>query len=64
MYRIAELLRDRRVGIVITEVGVVGLVAVGAPVALVLAGVGVEDDDAAIAVAVGHVHFIGLRIDE
>src|SRR2546426_8862896 len=41
---------------------VLRLVAVGAPVALVGAGVGVEHDDAAVAVAVGNKHLVGLVI--
>ena len=51
------------VGIVAAERRIVGLVAVGAPVALVLAGLGIEDDDAVVAVAIGHVQFVGLRVD-
>ena len=39
VHRVAELLGGRRVGVVVAEVRVVGLVAVGAPVALDLAGV-------------------------
>ena len=39
-------------------------VAEGAPHALERAGVGVEHDDPAIAVAVGHEQLVGLRIDE
>ncbi len=64
MHRIAELLRGRRVGIVGARVGVVGLVAVGAPMPLVLAGIGVEHDHAMIPVAVGDIQLIGLGIDE
>ena len=63
VHRRAELLRDRRVGIVASEVGVVRLVAVGAPVALELAGVGVEHDDALVAVAVGDVGLVLLLVD-
>ena len=58
VHRGAELLRRRRVGIVAAEVGVVRLVAVGAPVALELAGVGVDDGDALVAVAVGDVGLV------
>ena len=62
MDRPPELLRERRVGVV--GVGLVGgPVAVGAPVALVLAGVGVEHRDPAVAVAVGDVHLVGLGVD-
>ena len=57
---IAELLRGRSIRIVVAKVGVVGFVAVGAPVPLVLAGIGVEDDHAMVAVAVGDIHFVGL----
>ena len=60
MHRIAELLRRRRIRIVRAQIGVVRLVAVGAPVALVLAGVGVEHDHAMVAVAVGDVELVGL----
>ena len=64
MHRIAELLGGRSIRIVRAEVGVVGFVAVGAPVPLVLAGLGVEHDHAMVAVAVGDVHFIGLFVDK
>ena len=64
MHRVAELLRDGRIRVVVAEIGVVRLVAVGAPMPLVLAGVGVEDDDAVVAVAVGDVELIGLGIDK
>ena len=64
VHRVAELLRRRRVGIVRPEVAVVGLVAVGAPVALHLAGVGVEHGDALVLVAVGDERLVGLRVDE
>ncbi len=49
---VTELLRGRAIGVVAAEVLVFRFVAVGAPVPLVLAGVGVEDDDAMITVAV------------
>src|SRR2546427_8638064 len=64
VHRVAELLRRRRVGVVGPEVAVVGLVAVGAPVALHLAGVGVEHGDALVLVAVGDERLVGLRVDE
>ena len=50
-------------GSVRARIGVVRLLAVRAPVALVRAGVGVEHDDAAVAVAVGDVHLVGGEID-
>ena len=55
----------RRVPLLVVgrELAVVRGPAVGAPVPLVLAGVGVEDDDAAVAVAVGHVDLVGLGVD-
>jgi len=62
--RIAELLRDRRLWIVRAGIGVIGLVAIGPPVTLVLAGFGVEDDDAVIAISIGDIEFIRFRIDE
>src|SRR6202035_2314783 len=64
MHGIAELLGGRRIRVVGAQIRVVRFVAVRAPVALVLAGVGVEDDDAMVAVAVGNVDFIGLLVDE
>src|SRR5262249_18197139 len=64
MYRGAELLGRRRVRIVATEVGVVGFVAVRAPVAFELAGVGVNHGYAFVEVAVGDVGFVGLRVNE
>ena len=63
VHRVAELLRGRRRGIVRAEVGVVRLVAVGAPVALHLAGVGVEHGDALVEIAVRDIGFVGFRID-
>ena len=51
------------VGIVGRLLRVVRRLAVRAPVAQVLAGRAVEHDDAAIAIAVGDEHFVGLRID-
>ena len=50
------------VGVVGGQGAVVGALAVGPPVPAVLAGVGVEHDDAAVAVAVGHVDLVGLRV--
>ena len=64
VHRVAELLRRRRLRIVAAEIDVVRLVAVGAPVPLVLAGVGVEHDHAVVAVAVGDVQLVGLLVDE
>ena len=61
---VAELLGRRIVRIVGRQLRVVRLVAVGAPVPLVLAGIGVEHDHAVVAVAIGDVQFVGLRIDE
>ena len=63
VHRIAELRGRRRRRIVRAEVGVVRLVAVGAPVALHLAGVGIEHGDALVVVAVGDIGLVGLRID-
>ena len=63
MHRVAELLRERRARVVAAEVRVVRLVAVRAPVALDLAGVHVDDRDAVVAVAVGHVGFVGLLVE-
>ena len=59
-----ELLRQRAVDhrLRIEPLGVVRHVAVGAPVAQVLAGGAVEHDDAAVAVAVGDVDLVVRRI--
>src|SRR5258708_14574852 len=64
MHRIAELLSRRIVGIVAAQRRVFGLMAIGAPVALVLAGVGIEHDHAVIAVAVRDDQLIGFLVDE
>ena len=61
--RQAELLRGRRVGVVGTERRVVRFVAVGAPHPLERERRGVEHDDAAVAVAVGHVDLVRHGID-
>ena len=63
MHGIGELLRGRRLGIVGRLLVVVRRLAVGAPVPLVGAGGGVEHDDAAVAVAVGDVDFVGVLVD-
>src|SRR5262249_11228043 len=63
VHGIAELLCRRRRGIVGAEIGVVGLVAVGAPVTLHLAGVGIDHRDALVAVAVRDAGLVCLRID-
>src|SRR5437879_10690267 len=64
MDRIAELLGRWRIGIVGAEVGVVGLLTIGAPVALVLPGLCVIYDYAVITVTVGDVQLVGGAIDE
>ena len=64
VHRAAELPRRRRIRIVRPEIRVVRLVAVGAPVALELAGVRIDDHDAPVAVAVGDVRLVHLRIDD
>ena len=53
----------RRLGIVGADVGVVGLVAVGAPIALHLAGVGVEHRHALVEIAVRDIGLVGFRVD-
>src|SRR6266481_79120 len=55
VHGIAELLGRRRIGIVGAEVGVIGLLTIGAPVALVLSGFRVLDDHAMIAVTIGYI---------
>ena len=60
VYRVAELLRGRRIRIVGPQVRVVRLVAVRAPVALELAGLGVDDRHPLVAVAVGQVDLVRL----
>src|SRR6266508_3151402 len=64
MHRSAELLGMRRGRIVATEVGVVGFVAVRAPIAFELAGVSVNHGHAFVEVAIGDVGFVGLRVNE
>ena len=60
-----ELLRQRAADhrLRVELLRVVRLLAVGAPVPQVLAGRAVEDDDAAVAIAVGDEDLVGLRID-
>src|SRR5262245_38353356 len=64
MHGRAELLGGRIVRIVTRGWSVVGLIAVSAPMAFVLTGIGVEDDDTAVAVAVGNVELVGFGIDK
>ena len=63
VHRIAELLRDRLGGIVGRRLVVARPVAVGAPVALVGAGLRIEHHHAAVGVAVGGVDLLGGDID-
>ena len=60
---VAEDRRGVRLLIVRRQLAVDGRPAVRAPVPLVLAGIGIEHDDAAVAVAVGHVDLVGLGVD-
>ena len=60
---VRNCLRERRVRIVVAERRVVRLLAVGAPVALELAGVHVDDGDAVVAVAVGDVRLVRGVVD-
>ena len=60
---IAELLRGLVAGVIETDVGVVRLVAVGSPIPLQLAGVHVDDGDALVAVSIGDVRFVGVRVE-
>ena len=64
MHGIAEALRGRRLGIVCRQL-VVGrrLFPVGAPMALVGSGIGIEHDDAAVLVAVGHIQLARRVVD-
>src|SRR5262245_63572561 len=64
MERSAELFGRRRVRIVATEVGVVGFVAIRAPVALELAGIGIDNCHTFVEVAVCYVGFVSLRVNE
>src|SRR5262249_15782174 len=64
MDRSAELFGRRRVRIVATEVGMIGFVAIRAPVAFELAGVSVNHGHAFVEIAIGAVGFVGLRVNE
>ena len=61
---VAELLRQRRVRTVRAQVGIVRLMTVSPPITFVGPRIGVEHNNAMVAVSVGDVNFIGLRIDE
>ena len=63
VHGLAELLRDRRIWIVWTEVRIVGFVSVGAPVPLVLARIGVEYDHAPVSVPVRNKGFVRCLIN-
>src|ERR1700722_11446459 len=62
--RIAELLWWRIVWVVTPKIGVIRLMAVGSPVPFIFPGVCVEDNHTMIAVAIGDVELVGLRIDK
>src|SRR6185503_619986 len=58
VHRVAELLRRRLGRIVWRRLLVAGRFAIGAPVALVGAGLGIEHDHTPVAVAIGREHFL------
>ena len=62
--RVAELLRGRRSRIVVAEIHVLRLMAVRAPMTFVCARLGIVDDHAVIAVAVGNIDFVRDAVDE
>src|SRR5262245_41053549 len=59
-----ELLQQRRVGIVGTEVFVARFIAVGAPVAFDFSGIHVDDGNSLVAIPVGNIGLVRLVIDE
>ena len=63
VHRVPELLGQRRRGVVRRHAGVIGLVAVGAPVALDATAARVDHRDALVAVPVGHVGLAGLGVE-
>src|SRR4029453_3769401 len=58
VYRVAELLRRRRGRIVRSEIRVVRLVSIGAPIALEHAGLGIHHHDTVVAVTVRDICFV------
>ena len=63
MHRVAELLGRRCFRVIVALLGIVGLVAVGAPVAFHLAGVGIEHRHTLVLITIRDIGFIGFRID-
>src|SRR6516225_4936862 len=61
VHRIVELLRQNLR--IISDLLVCRLLAIGTPGTLERAGVGVEHGDAVIEVTIGHIEFVGRRID-
>src|SRR2546427_6278374 len=64
LFRSPELLGGRSIRVVWTKIGVIRLVAIGAPVALVFAGIGIIHDDAMVAVPIGNIDFVRVLIDK
>src|SRR5205823_5791160 len=64
MYGITELLCGRSIGIVWTEIGVIRLMAICAPMTFVFTGVGIIDDDSMVPISIGHINFVRLFIDK
>ena len=64
VHRVVELLRGFRGRVVRRQRRVIRLVAVRAPVALHLAGVGIEHRDALVQIAVGDVGLVRFLVDE
>jgi hypothetical protein len=63
VYGVGELLRRRPVRVVGWLLGIARRLAIGAPMPFVSTSVGIEHDDAVIAVAVGDEHFVSGGID-
>src|SRR5262245_11986362 len=64
MYRVAELLCRGRARIVRSEVRVVRLVPISAPIALEHSGLGIHHHDAMVAVTIRDVRFVVGLVDE
>ena len=64
VHRISKLLGGRRIRIVASEIGIVRLVAVSAPIPFELAGIGVNHSHAFVQIAVRDVCLICFRVDK
>src|SRR5215472_12809671 len=64
VHRVAKLLRQRLARLIGPGILIFGAMAVCAPMALIAAGIGIENDHAMVGISIGDIEFIGFGIDK